>query len=86
MARRRSPSKGPCTHGKCPMPIVLCQIIARHSDSQCQHPEEHKQFAHRSRKSITRQALIYPLTVASKSTSASRVSAAVAIMEQDEGT
>jgi FKBP12-rapamycin complex-associated protein len=70
-----------CTHGKCTMLIVLSQIIARIQTPSANIRRNINSLLTEVGKHHP-QALIYPLTVASKSTSASRVSAAVAIMDR----
>jgi FKBP12-rapamycin complex-associated protein len=80
MARRRSPSKA-VYYGECTMLIVLSQIIARIQTPSANIRRNINSLLTEVGKHHP-QALIYPLTVASKSTSASRVSAAVAIMDR----
>jgi serine/threonine-protein kinase mTOR len=75
------PQVRPCTHGKCTTLIVLSQIIARIQTPSANIRRNINNLLTEVGKHHP-QALIYPLTVASKSTSASRVSAAVAIMDR----
>ena len=81
MARCRSAGKMIYTYNRYATLIIYCQIIARIQTPSANIRRNINNLLTEVGKHHP-QALIYPLTVASKSTSASRMSAAVIIMDR----